>query len=88
MIVFTQPMLGDSVSIQAIVVSRPGIANDISASECHSSRPGASVRSTTQATSSPSTNVAIEVPIANTRLVPEQPVEVRARVGGDEVLAA
>ena len=43
-------MLGLSTKIQAIAVSRPGIANDSSASAWNSEPPGASVRSTTHAT--------------------------------------
>ena len=68
----TQPMFGLSTKIQAIAVSRPGIANDSSASAWNSEPPGASVRSTTQATSPPMISVTSAVPSANTSELPNR----------------
>ena len=63
-------MLGLSTKIQAIAVSRPGIANESSASAWNSEPPGASVRSTTQATMPPMTSVTAAVPTAKTSELP------------------
>ena len=68
----TQPMLGESTKIQAIEVSRPGIAKESSASEWNSGPSGASVRSTTNATSVPISRVATAVPIAKTSELPNR----------------
>src|SRR6266850_1739461 len=55
-IALTQPILGLSTRIHAIAVSRPGIANERSASAWNKPPRGASVRSTTQATNPPITS--------------------------------
>src|SRR5205823_14127176 len=55
------PMFGLSTNIQAMAVSSPGIANDNSASAWNSAPPGASVRSTTQATRPPMMSVSTAV---------------------------
>ena len=59
-----QPMLGESVRVQAMAISRPGRAKEISAREWKTSRPGASVRSTTKATAPPMRKVSAAVPPA------------------------
>ena len=66
----TQPMFGLSTKIQAIAVSRPGIANDSSASEWNSGPSGASVRSTTNATIPPISSVSTAVPAAKISELP------------------
>ena len=60
----TQPILGLSTKIHAIAISRPGTANDSSARLWNSVRPGASVRSTAQATKPPMKKVTTAVPSA------------------------
>src|SRR4029079_2924942 len=59
-----QPMLGLKTKIQAIAISKPGTAHDRSESEWNRLPPGASVRSTTHATSAPMTKVVTAVAAA------------------------
>ena len=61
-----QPMFGLNTKIQAIAISRPGIAKESSARLWNSAAPGASVRSTAHDTIPPSTKVVSAVPTANT----------------------
>ena len=62
-----QPILGLNTKIQAMAISSPGTANDNSDSVWKSAAPGASVRSTAQATNAPMTKVVTAVPSANTK---------------------
>jgi hypothetical protein len=62
-----QPMFGLKTKIQAMAISSPGIAKESSDSVWNSAPPGASVRSTTHATSAPMTKVVSAVAAAKIR---------------------
>ena len=68
-----QPILGLKTNIHAMAMSKPGMANDNSAKVWNRLAPGASVRSTVQATHPPKTNVMIALATAKSSELRSKP---------------